>query len=133
MSKDYEVGYRRPPRHTRFRKGTSGNPSGRPKKLPTPDELEQKVLLKDKVSTIENGKRRMVDPLTAALKVLRGQALKGDMRAMKLYLERTDARRKVLEAESRYEDPRAKQAEILVQAIRNTFGRGVDDDEGDSV
>jgi Family of unknown function (DUF5681) len=27
-----EVGYRRPPKATRFQKGTSGNPSGRPKK-----------------------------------------------------------------------------------------------------
>jgi hypothetical protein len=27
---DYEVGYGRPPRHTRFAKGQSGNPRGRP-------------------------------------------------------------------------------------------------------
>lgn len=28
---DYEVGYRKPPRHTRFQPGQSGNPKGRPK------------------------------------------------------------------------------------------------------
>lgn len=28
----YAVGYGRPPRHTRFKKGQSGNPAGRPKK-----------------------------------------------------------------------------------------------------
>ena len=28
----YEVGYGKPPGHTRFRKGQSGNPSGRPKR-----------------------------------------------------------------------------------------------------
>ncbi len=27
----YEVGYKKPPRHTRFSKGISGNPRGRPK------------------------------------------------------------------------------------------------------
>ncbi len=27
----YEVGYARPPQYTRFRKGQSGNPKGRPK------------------------------------------------------------------------------------------------------
>src|SRR6202030_3462192 len=27
---DYEVGYGKPPRHTRFKKGRSGNPRGRP-------------------------------------------------------------------------------------------------------
>ena len=27
----YEVGYRKPPRNTQFKKGSSGNPSGRPR------------------------------------------------------------------------------------------------------
>ena len=27
---DYDVGYGKPPRHTRFKKGQSGNPRGRP-------------------------------------------------------------------------------------------------------
>ena len=28
----YEVGYRKPPRHTQFQKGQSGNPGGRPRR-----------------------------------------------------------------------------------------------------
>lgn len=32
---DYEVGYGKPPVHTRFQKGSSGNRSGRPKKPKT--------------------------------------------------------------------------------------------------
>ena len=31
MSEGYEVGYKKPPKHTRFQKGQSGNPNGRPK------------------------------------------------------------------------------------------------------
>src|SRR5215471_10842803 len=32
MKKDYEVGFGKPPLATRFKKGASGNPAGRPKK-----------------------------------------------------------------------------------------------------
>jgi len=32
---DYGIGYRRPPSHTRFRKGRSGNPGGRPRGMTT--------------------------------------------------------------------------------------------------
>lgn len=30
--RDYEVGYGKPPEHSRFKKGQSGNPNGRPRK-----------------------------------------------------------------------------------------------------
>lgn len=46
MSDDYEVGYKKPPKNTRFRKGHSGNPAGRPKKQPAhPDENSLKAIL----------------------------------------------------------------------------------------
>ena len=35
--KPYEVGYGKPPRHTRFVKGRSGNPRGRPRKAASND------------------------------------------------------------------------------------------------
>ena len=31
MAEDYEVGYGKPPQHTRFKKGRSGHPEGRPR------------------------------------------------------------------------------------------------------
>ena len=31
MAQEYEVGYRKPPKTTRFKAGKSGNPKGRPK------------------------------------------------------------------------------------------------------
>src|SRR5271156_4654170 len=55
--KTYEVGYGRPPLHSRFIKGQSGNPSGRKKGLRTLRtivEEEGEVIIR----IIENGRRR---------------------------------------------------------------------------
>ena len=43
-SKDYEVGFGRPPKGTRFKKGSSGNPTGRPtKKMSVSDLFEREL------------------------------------------------------------------------------------------
>jgi hypothetical protein len=69
-----------PPEHTKFKKGESGNPSGRPPKLPELHVLLANVLGKE-------GK----DGLTAAeeiLNALHARAKKGDTRAAELLLDR---------------------------------------------
>lgn len=55
----YEVGYGKPPKHSQFQPGQSGNPRGRPKGSKSPftllrEELEQKVTLRegDRVTTV---------------------------------------------------------------------------------
>ena len=62
-----------------FKKGESGNPNGRPRKLPELDKLLADVLgeEKDGVSAAE-----------AILKALRLKASKGDVRAIELMLDR---------------------------------------------
>jgi hypothetical protein len=35
-NRGYEIGYRKPPKATQFRKGRSGNPRGRPKRSKSP-------------------------------------------------------------------------------------------------
>ena len=62
-----------------FKKGQSGNPKGRPPKLPALDKLLDKVLGEEK------------DGITAAeaiLKALRARAIKGDNRAAEVLLDR---------------------------------------------
>ena len=78
----YDVGFRKPPKHTRFKKGLSGNPRGRPKgtrNLAT--VLEQ--TLREKVVINENGKRKTVTKLEAAVKQLVNKAASGDLAAMR--------------------------------------------------
>ena len=54
MADDYEVGYGKPPKHTRFRKGQSGNFLGRPKGS-TNVQTEMKRLLVAKTKIKVNG------------------------------------------------------------------------------
>ena len=77
---DYAVGYGKPPASAQFRKGQSGNRSGRPKgtknlKTDLLEELSEKVTLK------EGERTRKVTKQRAMLKTLLAKALKGDPRA----------------------------------------------------
>lgn len=57
--KDYKVGYGKPPKHTRFAPGVSGNPKGKPRKSRTFDE-EVQVVLSTLVPVTINGKKTYV-------------------------------------------------------------------------
>ena len=74
------VGPGRPPKHSQFRKGQSGNPNGRPKGTLNVATVLEKIL-REKVVVNENGQRRTITKLEAALKQLVNKALMGDMGA----------------------------------------------------
>jgi len=76
-----QVGYGSPPEATRFKKGVSGNPRGRPKgSLNVATVLTR--TLREKVTINENGRRRTVTKLEAAVKQLVNKAAGGDLRAL---------------------------------------------------
>ncbi len=81
LSADYRVGYRKPPVHTRFAPGRSGTPQGRPKGARNmASALEHE--LRSKVVITENGRRRSITKLEAAVKQLVNKAASGDPRSL---------------------------------------------------
>ncbi len=86
--KPYEIGYGKPPAEHRFQKGTSGNPSGRPKgaktRIHAPGTRVDDVLREEAYRTIaivENGKTTRLPMIQAVFRSLALSALKGNLRA----------------------------------------------------
>lgn len=80
MTDDYEVGYGRPPKHSQFAKGQSGNKSGRAKgskNLKTVVEKEANA----KVHIREGGKSKTVTKVDALFKAMLNKGIQGDTKA----------------------------------------------------
>jgi hypothetical protein len=78
-------GYRQPPKDTRFKKGQSGNPSGRPKKVSS-FKTDLAAELQEKLVLVENGKQRRVSKQKAFAKTLIAAAIQKDIRAVNALL-----------------------------------------------
>ena len=85
-SGDYPVGYGRPPLHSRFRPGQSGNPAGRRKGV---RNLKTDVVrtLSAPIRVKEAGRTRTRSTQEGALMLLREKALRGDLRALERIFE----------------------------------------------
>ena len=82
----YEVGYGKPPKHTQFKPGQSGNRKGRPKGTQNFTTIARHRLAQP-VVVREGAKVRKVSALDASFARLIEQALRGDHRALKLLLD----------------------------------------------
>ena len=81
MSGDYEVGHGKPPQATRFKKGKSGNPKGRPKGIQNLSTLLEKEL-NSKIRIREGTKSSEIRKLDAIVKTVVNDAIKGKLPAL---------------------------------------------------
>jgi hypothetical protein len=87
---DYAVGYRKPPKHSQFQKGRSGNPGGKRKAIATNAHTALASVLSRRVTVSdEDGEIRMSD-LEALMRGLVNKARDGDTRCLKLVLDRLE-------------------------------------------
>lgn len=82
---DYEVGYGKPPKHSQFKPGQSGNPGGRPKGSKSVHAVVQ-AICEEVVTVTENGQKKTMTKLEVATASLFSKASKGDVGAIKLLM-----------------------------------------------
>ncbi len=85
-SDQYEVGFKKPPKQTRFAKGQSGNPNGRPKGSKNLATIVVGQAMQF-ITVSEHGKTRQVTKLEAAMTQLLNKAASGDFAAVRLLLQ----------------------------------------------
>jgi hypothetical protein len=83
--RDYEVGYGKPPHHTRFEPGRSGNPRGRPGGSKNLSTLLSEAL-NEPVIVVENGRRRKITKRRAIVTQLVNRSAQADLKATQILL-----------------------------------------------
>lgn len=99
---DYKVGYKHPPKHTRFQKGNKGNPKGRKSKKGRPimelllEELDKKIRINEGGETKEIYKREVITKDLSKSLIL-GKPIPRNNLNLINHLDRYAARKEVVE------------------------------------
>jgi hypothetical protein len=136
----FAVGYKKPPQHSRFQPGRSGNPRGKQKGVRNFGS-DVKRTLEVPVRLNEQGRARRVSTQEAALLRLREKALMGDARSIVQILELAKSFNNSTAVESVGDEALAAEDQAILDAyaeeVRSrtpsgaiTVGPGVAEDSG---
>src|SRR4051812_22268082 len=109
----FEIGRGRPPRHTQFKPGQSGNPGGRRKGSRNLKTVLETVM-SSTIEISENGRKRQVSIAEALLKRQVQEGLRGQLRAIENLLDRYE---KYVETEADAEEMSDEDQAILARAL----------------
>lgn len=115
----YRVGYGRPPVASRFRKGASGNPKGRPKGSPSLQDLMAREARRHvKVKTADGVEA--VPKIDVLVRKLYAKALEGDLGASRLIMQSLTGLDDRREEDAAVDpiDPMAVDAEVLQRMLQ---------------
>ncbi len=124
----YEVGYGKPPKNTRFRKGVSGNPAGRPKR---PLDFHRELLRKARslITITDGGRSVRITKLEGIALQVTNKALSGNNSSVKNFVgyyqeaiaaEASSAAQEAKDIE-RYKDPKNLTTEELERFVLAQF------------
>ncbi len=129
QSKGYHVGYGKPPVETRFTKGMSGNPQGRPRKPKSRPPLSPNANLSDflnaeilrEIGLRENGEPIRLPVIQAVIRALATGGIQGKRLSQKLLLQLAQADEQARRAA---EEAEAERKESLYRSMRQLKERG---------
>jgi hypothetical protein len=96
-ARDYKVRYKKPPLHTRFKKGQSGNPRGRPRGAKNFSSVLNDAL-NQPVFVTENGRRRKISKRELGIRQLVDKFAMAEIQATRMLLGLTLERERLLAA-----------------------------------
>jgi Family of unknown function (DUF5681) len=85
----YKIGKGRPPRHTRWEKGMSGNPGGKKKGTLNLESTFRESLLRQVTVTVD-GEKKVISVLEALVMRLLDAGIKGDVKVINSILDRIE-------------------------------------------
>ncbi|MGX1740389.1 DUF5681 domain-containing protein [Bosea sp. NPDC055353] len=113
------VGYKKPPQQTRFRKGQSGNPSGRRKAVPDLDVMALfDNVLGERITVTRNGRPQVATKLEVFVRQIVDGALKGDVSARRDLFKHLEAKERIRAAFPSPEEDIGEHEEDLKKRFR---------------